>query len=79
MPAEETSSSGTSQSCAGSSRRCRTIAMLMPSTNLFMPTGKSQHSARTAARQEGGKIFMWSFFQAFPDARWTIDNNARGY
>ena len=22
--------------------------------------------------KEGGKIFMWGFFQAFPDAHWTI-------
>jgi predicted ester cyclase len=23
--------------------------------------------------REGGKMFLWSFFSAFPDSRWTID------
>ena len=23
--------------------------------------------------REGGKMFLWSFFAAFPDSRWTID------
>jgi predicted ester cyclase len=23
---------------------------------------------------EGGKAFLWSFFEAFPDSRWTIDD-----
>lgn len=24
--------------------------------------------------REGGKIYLWSFFSAFPDSRWTIDD-----
>lgn len=24
--------------------------------------------------REGGRMFLWSFFSAFPDSRWTIDD-----
>ena len=24
--------------------------------------------------REGGKMYLWSFFSAFPDSRWTIDD-----
>ncbi len=23
--------------------------------------------------REGGRMFLWSFFEAFPDSRWTVD------
>ena len=26
------------------------------------------------ADREGGKMFLWSFFSAFPDSRWTVDD-----